>query len=305
MVRCAFDQLDDLRNGRFAESLAGPYADESRDVDATRDDLVALHHIAWSAFARQCHGVEAGLPFDDLSVEGHLFARTDDDGFAHGYLFGSDGHHLALTFHVGRIGTDVHQVRDRFAALSFGIAFKEFADLEEEHYEDGFGELRLGPWEESDAESAQCCDGHEEVLVERFAFHHAFDGFLDGVKSYHEVGDKIDEQQLPRGQCVVVLDIYCDEEQNDGNCNLDDSSPHSIVVMVVVMVMSLFMMVMVPLFMMVMVVMTFFIMFVVVMVMMFVLRHAALACLLVFIVMMMVMMFVCHIFTTIIIFIFL
>ena len=296
MVRCTFDQLDDLRNGRFAESLAGPHADESRDVDATRDDLVALHHIARSTFARQCHGVEAGLPFDDLSVEGHLLARTDDDGFAHGYLFGSDGHHLALTFHVGRIGTDVHQVRNRFAALSFGIAFKEFADLEEEHHEDGFGELCLGTWEESDAESAQCRDGHEEVFVKWFAFHHAFDGFLDGVKSHYEVGDKIDEQQLPGGQCVVVLDIYCDEEQNDGHCNLDDRFLHSTFVMMVVMMMSFFIMVVVM--------MPFVIMFVVVMVMMFVRMRAALASLFVFIVMMMVMMFVCHIFTTIIIFIF-
>ena len=155
---------------------------------------------------------------------------------------------------------------NRFAALSFGISFKEFANLEEEHHEHGFGELGFCTREESDAERTQCGDGHEEVLVERFALHDPFDGFLDGVETNHKVGDKIDEQQLPRGQSVVVFDIYSDEEQNDGESNLDQRLLQS----------------------------TFFMMVVMFVFVMLVRMTATLASLFVFIVMM-VMMFVCHI----------
>jgi hypothetical protein len=116
-----------------------------------------------------------------------------------------------------------------------------------------------------------------------------FDGFPDGAKAHYEVGDKIDEQQLPSGQGVVVFDIYSDEEQYDSKCNLDDRFLQSTFVMMVVMV-SLFIVVVMMMFTLVVVVMMMFLF------VMFVRMHAALACLFVFIVMMMVMMFVCHIF---------
>jgi hypothetical protein len=68
--------------------------------------------------------------------------------------------------YVRDVGPDVHEMADALSALPLGIALEELAHLEEEHDEHRLQELRLGPWQEADA---QCADGghrHEEMLVE-------------------------------------------------------------------------------------------------------------------------------------------
>ena len=64
------------------------------------------------------------------------------------------------------IGSDIHQMRDAIAALTLGIPFKEFADLEEKHDKNGLRKLRLCPWQEADAEGTCRSNRHEEMLVE-------------------------------------------------------------------------------------------------------------------------------------------
>ena len=71
---------------------------------------------------------------------------------------------------------DVHQMCNALATLSLSIPLKEFAHLEEKHHEDGLGELRLCPRQESDAQSADGSNRHEEMLVEGIALHNALPG---------------------------------------------------------------------------------------------------------------------------------
>ena len=64
------------------------------------------------------------------------------------------------------IWPDIHQMGNALSALPLGIALKEFAHLEEEHHEDGLGELGLGTGEETDQEGTDGGHRHEEMLVE-------------------------------------------------------------------------------------------------------------------------------------------
>ena len=70
---------------------------------------------------------------------------------------------------------------DGVAAFPFGIAFKEFADLEEQHDEDGFGEFRLGTGQKTDGESSERGNRHQEVLVEGVALGNAFCRLLQSL----------------------------------------------------------------------------------------------------------------------------
>ena len=58
------------------------------------------------------------------------------------------------TCYIGVVRTDVHEVGDTFATFSFGIAFKEFTNLKEQHNEDGFRKLVLGAREKTDAKGS-------------------------------------------------------------------------------------------------------------------------------------------------------
>ena len=88
---------------------------------------------------------------------------------------------------------------DAVAAFTFGIAFEEFADLEEEHHEDRLGELRLCARQEADAECTDGCHRHEEMLVEGIAVGHALNGFVKRFVSDEQIGYEINKEQLPCG----------------------------------------------------------------------------------------------------------
>ena len=83
------------------------------------------------------------------------------------------------------VGTYVHEVGNALTALSLGIALEQLAHLEEEHDEDGFGELGLGIWQEADAQGTYRGYRHEEMLVEGVAVGNAFGGLLQRVVAYY------------------------------------------------------------------------------------------------------------------------
>ena len=114
---------------------------------------------------------------------------------------------------MGYVWTDVHQMRNTLTTLPFSITLKEFAHLEEEHYKDCLRKLRLSSWQEADAESAYGGYGHQEMLVEGVALHQAFSSLLQRACSDDEIRDKIDQQQLPRGECRCFLYDYCSYKQ--------------------------------------------------------------------------------------------
>ncbi len=192
MFGCILDQADDARHGAFAVGLGDARRYHAADVDASRQELVVGADVARQAFAGEGYGVERCGADGDDGIERHFLAGTDDDGFADGNLVGADGQFFAVADYGGGVGLQLEEVLDALAAASLGDAFKELADLEEEHHEDGFGELRLGTGQEPYAERADGGDGHQEMLVEGLAVQDAFGGLLEGVEAHDEIGYKID-----------------------------------------------------------------------------------------------------------------
>ena len=139
---------------------------------------------------------------------------------------------------MGDVGADVHQVGDALAALSLGIALEQLADLEEQHDEHRLRELRLGTRQEADGEGADGGYRHEEMLVEGIAVDDALDSLLQRVVADNQVGYKIDEQQLPRRQCQIVLNDDGADQQHGCGCNQGYAALHAavLVVMMVVLV---------------------------------------------------------------------
>ena len=82
------------------------------------------------------------------------------------------------------VWADIHEVGNAVTALTFGITLEEFANLEEQHDEDGLGELRLSARKEADAEGADGSDGHEEMLVKDIALGDAFPCFMQCFVAY-------------------------------------------------------------------------------------------------------------------------
>ena len=115
---------------------------------------------------------------------------------------------------MGDIRPYIHQMGDTVAALSFGITLEEFAHLEEQHHKHSLGKLRLGARQEADAERADGGYGHEKMLVEGIAMHHALGSLAQCVVADKEIRNQIEQQQLPRRQLVVLLNPYRSHQQH-------------------------------------------------------------------------------------------
>ena len=75
-------------------------------------------------------------------------------------------------------------MRNTLTTATFGIALKQFTHLEEQHDEHGLRELRLGSWQEPDAQRPDGGDGHQEVFVQCLAVQQSFGCFLQRVVTY-------------------------------------------------------------------------------------------------------------------------
>ena len=128
--------------------------------------------------------------------------------------------------------------------LSLGVALEEFANLEEQHDEDGFGELCLGTWQETYGKGADGGYRHQEMFVEGIAVHQSFDGFLQRFVTYQQVRNEIDQQQLPRRQCPLMFDDDSDSQQQGGNDDERQLTAQRVLLMMVFMLMMMFMLVM-------------------------------------------------------------
>ena len=83
------------------------------------------------------------------------------------------------------IGPYVHQMTDTAAALTLSITLKEFANLEEQHDENGLRKLSFGTWQEADTEGADGGNRHEEMLIEGIAVSNTLDSLLQRVVTYY------------------------------------------------------------------------------------------------------------------------
>ena len=221
---CVLDKFDDARDRALTVCLGGAEADDSGEVHAAGKDLVAGLKLAGDAFARKGLGVHRGRAFDDGPVERDFLSRPDDKDFSNFHARRIDGLDLSFAFDVRHVGTDIHEVGNAVAAFSFGIALEQFSYLEEKHDEYRFGESGLRAGKESYAECPYRGDRHKEMLVEGVAVRDALDGFLQRVEAYDEVGDQIDQQELPGGQVAFLLDDHRCGEQNGRQGDQDDLS---------------------------------------------------------------------------------
>ena len=78
----------------------------------------------------------------------------------------------------------IHEVGNAVATLALGVALKEFANLEEQHDEDGLRELGLSTRQEADAEGTDGGHRHEEMFVEHVALGNAFPCLVQRLMAY-------------------------------------------------------------------------------------------------------------------------
>ena len=126
--------------------------------------------------------------------------------------------------------------------------------LEEKHNKYRLRKLGFRPGHKADAQRPQRGDAHEEVFAQGLAFQKAFGRFLEGVPTYRQVGDKIQQKVLPGGPVGVFFDDDGHHKQRGSHQNLYAAVLPFPVVMVVFMAM-------VVVFMVVAVVMVFMVMF--------------------------------------------
>ena len=178
-------------------------------------------HGSRDGLARERHGVQGGVPFQDDAVHGHFLTGLDDNDFALIDGLGGHGFEVAVPLHMGRIRADVHEVGNRLPAPAFRDPFEQFTHLEEQHHEHRLRELRLRPRQEADDERPQRGDGHEEVLVQRLPMGQCLDRLLDGLPSHDEVRNEVNEQVSPCGPIGSLLDDDGRNEQHGRSGNLD------------------------------------------------------------------------------------
>ena len=128
-------------------------------------------------------------------------------------------------------------MRNALTALSLGIALEQLAHLKEQHDEDRLRELRLGSWQESDAEGSDGGNGHEEMLIEGITMQHTFGCLLQRFVAYQQIRNQIYQQQLPRGQCHIFLNDDSGYQQRDSHKKQYQFSLHAPLFVMVVLVM--------------------------------------------------------------------
>ena len=110
-------------------------------------------------------------------------------------IFRSYIFHLTFYIYMCHVGTDIHEVGNAVTALTFGIALEEFANLEEQHDEDGLRIFCLGTRQETDAQGSDGSYRHEEMFVEHVALRDAFPCFVQCLVTYQQIRYKINQQQ--------------------------------------------------------------------------------------------------------------
>ena len=188
-----FHQLQNLGHRRLAEGLRGLDLQNARHVDAAADDLVAGHHVAREALARQRCGVERGRALDDLAVDGNFLTGLDGDDRADGHVVGVDLFELAVVLDVRVVGADVHQRRDVASGLADGVALEQLADLVEQH--NGHGLVIVAAlFIDGERDGADRGDRHQEVFVEHLMVADALPCLAQNVVADGEIRDEIEDR---------------------------------------------------------------------------------------------------------------
>ena len=204
-----FHEVENFRDGGFAELLGGPDLEQAAHVDTAADDLIAGPDIPGQALAGEGGGVEGGSALDDDAVDRHTLAGLDHDEGADLDLIGVHLLQLAvLALDVGVVGPDVHQGRDASAALADGNALEQLADLVED--DDGTALDVI-----AQRKGAHGGDGHQEAFIKGLTVLDAQKGLAEHIPAHHEVGDAVEQQLHRRGQRRQQLEHQHQRQSSD------------------------------------------------------------------------------------------
>ena len=204
-----FHEVENFRDGGFAELLGGPDLEQAAHVDTAADDLIAGPDIPGQALAGEGGGVEGGSALDDDAVDRHALAGLDHDEGADLDLIGV---HLlqpaVLALDVGVVGPDVHQGRDAAAALADSNALEQLADLVEDDNGTALDVI-------AQREGTHGGDGHQEAFIKGLTVLDAQKGLVEHVPAHHEVGDAVEQQLHRRGQRRQQLEHQHQRQSGD------------------------------------------------------------------------------------------
>ena len=122
---------------------------------------------------------------------------------------------------MGGIGAHLYEMGNAIAAAALGVALKELAHLEEKHHKDRLGKLGVGAGHEPDGEGTDGGDCHQKIFVEHAAMHYPLGSLAQRRRAHEQIGNQIDQQQLPGGQRQRMLYPRCNGEQQ--RCRKDES----------------------------------------------------------------------------------
>ena len=212
-----FHQLQNAGHGGLAEGLGYLHPQHLVLVHAAGDHIVAGTYPAGAALAGEGAGVDGAAALQHNAVQGDFFAGADQDHVAHGHGVRVHLLHAFTGLQVGVIGADVHQGGDVFPALAHRVALEQLADLVEQHNGGGLPVLLQG-------QRAHGGDGHEEVLVEDLALHHAQEGLAQHVIADDQIGNEIQRQLCVPGQGHKGAEHPNRRQRRNGN---QDTAQHA------------------------------------------------------------------------------
>ena len=175
-------------------------------VDAAADDLVAGFGISGQRFPGQSRRVQGGSTFYDHTVNGHLLTGLDNDDAPHIHFIGIHLFQLAVPFHIGVIGTDVHQIADIAAASAHGIALEPLAHLIEQH--DGDNLQVLAVFIDGQGQRAQSGHSHQKVFVKYLPVADPLERLFQNVVSDNQIVYQMDGQADPPASCSQLVECF-------------------------------------------------------------------------------------------------
>ena len=211
-VAGGFDQRQNLRDGGFAVTDRDLDFHHAGQVDAAAEDLVALLHVARERFTGQRRGIQARIALDDHTVQRNLLAGLDEDDVARAHTLWADAAAVVAVHQIRIVRTDVHQLRDGFAALVNRLILEVFANLVQYHDRDAFRIFR----------DAHCADGrnrHQEVLVEHFAMADVADGAPQHVVARDQIRRDEHDNRRPVRFAQIRLADQPQRQQRDRSRN--------------------------------------------------------------------------------------
>ena len=200
-----FHQVQNFRDGGFAELLGGLHLQQAGHVHTAADDLVAGLHVAGQTLTGQGGGVQGGSAFHDHAVDGHPLTGLHHDDRADLHIVRVHLLQLAvLALNVGVVRADIHQAGNALAALAHGHALEQLADLVEDDNGAAFHVV-------AQREGTHGGNGHQEALIEGLAVLDAQQCLAQHGPAHHQIRNAVQRQLHRRGELGQQLE---DEHQH-------------------------------------------------------------------------------------------